>query len=535
MKSPGEILLISCYELGRQPLGLAFPLGALREAGYRPAAIDLAVEPLDEECVRRARFVGISVPMHTATRIGAAAARRVRDINPRAHLCFYGLYATLNTASLAGLADAILGPDSASALVELVRRIEDEGEPVAAGPPASSVASHRPGRVLPAGPLDSPLRSLDRSAPASDFTGPDTAGSAGIQRGAIPRPSRDGLPPLARYARLERDGTAFLAGSVEATRGCLHLCRHCPIPPVYEGRFFVVPKKIVLDDIAFLVDAGARHITFADADFLNGPGHVMPIVRAMHERFQNLTFDVTAKIEHLLKHRRLLPELANLGCLFIVSAVESVSDEVLFRLRKGHTRADVDKALAVCAEAGISLRPSLLPFTPWSDLEDLSDLLEFVETRDLIETVDPVYWSIRLLLPPGSLLLDDDIVSSVLGPLDPEGFSYRWSHPDPRVDALQRQIARLVEAAEGRGDDPAATFERVRRMLHWTHAGEGATAERALAEPASADGVIKEPRFPAGAGVPAGSIAGANAVAGPNGEYLPFRLRSPRLTESWFC
>ncbi len=85
-------------------------------------------------------------------------------------------------------------------------------------------------------------------------------------------------------------GEERIAGHVEATRGCLHMCRHCPIPSVYEGRFFVVQADVVLEDIRRQVAAGARHITFGDADFLNGPGHVMEIVRRMHAEHPALTF-----------------------------------------------------------------------------------------------------------------------------------------------------------------------------------------------------------------------------------------------------
>src|SRR6185295_4904284 len=120
-----------------------------------------------------------------------------------------------------------------------------------------------------------------------------------------------------------------LAGYAEASRGCLHRCRHCPIPPVYDGRFFVVPRDVVLADIRSQVEAGARHVTFGDPDFLNGPAHSLAILREMRREFPFVSHDFTAKIEHLLKHRDLLPEMASLGCSFIVSAVESLSDRVL--------------------------------------------------------------------------------------------------------------------------------------------------------------------------------------------------------------
>src|SRR5207247_1136898 len=100
-------------------------------------------------------------------------------------------------------------------------------------------------------------------------------------------PKRDGLPALDRYATLvgPREGESRLVGYVEASRGCLHTCKHCPITPVYEGRFFIVPKEIVVADAAQQIDRGARHLTFGDPDFLNGVGHSLAIVRELHARF----------------------------------------------------------------------------------------------------------------------------------------------------------------------------------------------------------------------------------------------------------
>src|SRR5215468_6716726 len=136
-------------------------------------------------------------------------------------------------------------------------------------------------------------------------------------------PDRSSLPPLSKYATLQMpNGERRMVGYTEASRGCRHLCRHCPVVPIYQGQFRVVQPEIVLADIGAQVMAGARHITFGDPDFFNGPTHAMRIVRALHAAHPLLTYDVTIKIEHLLKHRELVPALAATGCAFVTSAVE---------------------------------------------------------------------------------------------------------------------------------------------------------------------------------------------------------------------
>ena len=98
-------------------------------------------------------------------------------------------------------------------------------------------------------------------------------------------PLRSGLPPLEEYAHLRINGTRKRAGYTEASRGCKHLCRHCPVVPVYQGAFRVVQPEVVLEDIRRQVAAGAEHITFGDPDFFNGPTHAMRIVEALHREF----------------------------------------------------------------------------------------------------------------------------------------------------------------------------------------------------------------------------------------------------------
>jgi radical SAM superfamily enzyme YgiQ (UPF0313 family) len=464
-RAPGAILLVSTYELGHQPSGIAFPQAFLERAGFRPSALDLAVEPLDEARVRAARLVLFSVPMHTALRLGLRAAERVRALNPTAAIGFHGLYALMHAPLLRSAgAVAMLGGECEDDLVELARALE-RGEPTSTG-----ASGEDPTRFRREGSAGASLAKLD-----------------------FPVPGRAGLPPPHRYARLVEDGRERLAGHAETTRGCKHLCRHCPIPAVYGGRFFAIPIEVVVEDVARQVAAGVTHVTFGDPDFLNGPGHALRAASALHARFPELTFDFTAKIEHLVRHARLLPALREAGALFVVSAVESLSDAVLAKLDKGHVRADVFRAFEACAAAGLSLRPSLVPFTPWSTLDDYLDLLDTFGREGWFASLDPVQLSIRLLVPPGSLLLDDPDLAG--GGLDETALTYRWRHRDPRMDALQQKVARTVEDAAAHGDSTATALDRVCRL--------------ALAA----------------AGRPHEHVA----LAADTGK------RAPRLTESWFC
>lgn len=468
MRSPGAVLLISCYELGHQPMGVAMPLGFLERAGFSPAAIDVSVEPLDEEKVSRARFVGIAVPMHTALRLGVYVVKRIRKINPGATICLYGLYAGLNADYLLkNGADFCIAGEYESPLRALVEM------------------ANKDGFSLSAEELSLPDGVIGHRVKARPF----------LKRLSFSPPSRAPLPVLNSYARLAHRGEHRLVGYVEGSRGCKYFCTHCPIPPVYDGRFFVVPQEIVLEDIRRQVQAGAAHITFGDPDFLNGPTHSLRLMRAMHTEFPSLTFDFTTKVEHIIKHREMFPEFSQFGCLFTVSAVESLSDHVLQILEKNHTRGDIEEAIETVRTADISLRPTWVAFTPWTSLSDYLEVFEFVSKNDLIDHVDPVQYAVRLLIPPGSHLLNRDAMKPHLGSLDQSAFSYHWSHPDPRMDELHKSASSLVERDSQAGVDPCETFFRVWEL--------------------------------------AASLQGGTP---PERRVFPEdRARAPRLTEPWFC
>ncbi len=440
-----KAVLISTYEMGRQPFGLASPAAWLRRAGAEVTCLDLSRQPLDEAAVRAADLVAFYVPMHTATRLAAKLIEPVRLLNPSAHLCFYGLYAPVNETYLRKLGvHTILGGEFEAGLLAWVERLRTGGPPC---PPPSV------GRQTETGHGRSPLRETATQQPEPTVS---------LARQQFAVPDRAGLPRLAHYAHVVMPGGEHrTAGYTEASRGCKHLCRHCPIVPVYHGVFRIVQPDVVLADIRQQVQAGAQHITFGDPDFFNGPLHAIEIVRTLNRNFPQLTYDVTIKVEHLLKHTHYLRTLRETGCLFVVSAVESVDDAVLRRLDKGHTRADFLRLVKLMRIEGPPLQPTFVPFTPWTTLEGYLDLLRVLAENELIEAVAPIQLAIRLLIPAGSRLLELDEVRSLVAPFDEAALVYPWKHADPRVDALCDEIQEIVRAGDKLKRSREKTFARI--------------------------------------------------------------------------
>ncbi|MFQ5912753.1 MAG: CUAEP/CCAEP-tail radical SAM (seleno)protein [Nitrospinota bacterium] len=452
-----KILLLSTYDLGRQPFGLASPAAWLRKAGAEVFCLDLFLDGLDESRVRSADLVAFHVPMHTATRLAVRALERVKSLNPRAHLCFYGLYAPVNEGYLRGLGvQTLLGGEFEKGLVGLVRKLQGDN-----------------GRVQ-----EDSVVSLERL----EFEVPD----------------RRGLPDLSRYARLNLgDGRIRTVGYTEASRGCKHLCRHCPVVPVYKGAFRIVQREVVLEDIRRQVARGARHITFGDPDFFNGVRHAVALAQSLHKEHPDLTYDVTMKVEHLLRHAAHLPTLRDTGCLFVTSAVESTDDRILEIFDKGHTREDFIRVVHLCREIGLNLNPTFVTFTPWTTLGGYRDLLSVLVELDLVEQVSPVQLAIRLLIPAGSRLLELPEVTGVIGKFDEAALSYIWLHEDPRVDQLHRDVLDIVKRGEARGDSRRLIFTQIWRAAHLADEAEEAD-------------------------VPAAPL-------------LPSQATIPFLTEPWYC
>ena len=395
-----RVLLISTYDLGRQPFGLASPAAWLRNGGADVDCVDTSRDTLTDTQISNADLIAFYLPMHTATRLAAPLIARVRHVNPSARLAAYGLYAPLNAIWLREQGvENVLGPEAEADLVRLAN---------------------------------------------SQSPTPNSQG----QRIRFIRPDRSTLPPLARYASLQMpDGSRRVVGSTDATRGCKHLCRHCPIVPVYGGTFRAIPLDVVMDDVRAQVAAGAQHISFGDPDFLNGPTHARRLIERFAGEFPHITYDATIKIEHLLRHADMLGLLRDTGCLMITSAVESVDDEVLLKLRKGHTRADFIRAVAVCRDAGVTLAPTFVPFTPWTTIDGYLDLLEQIDRLELTEAVAPIQLAIRLLVTAESKLLELPEIRDLVEPFDAQSLTFPWRHPDPRVDNLQHVVMQVVSGA----------------------------------------------------------------------------------------
>jgi radical SAM superfamily enzyme YgiQ (UPF0313 family) len=424
-----NVVLITTYELGRQSFGVASAAAWLERAGATVTIQDLAVSDFDPGPIQDAQMVGFHVPMHTATRLAEQVITGVREINEDAAICVFGLYAPINEQHLRGLgADFVLGGEVETELVSIYNRENRQTRP-----------------------------------------------TISLRRQSFITPDRSGMLALDKYAKLQvTPEVTRIVGYTEASRGCKHLCRHCPVVPVYNGTFVVVQPDVVLDDIANQVRAGAQHITFGDPDFFNGPRHALRVVTRMHAEFPDLSYDVTIKVEHLRRHANLLGDLASTGCILVTTAVESFDDDILERFDKRHTGDELETVVAALRDAGIALNPTFVTFTPWTTIEGYLAFLTTLADLGLVNNMSAVQYAIRLLIPSGSKLLELPEVSDLVGEFDDRELVHPWRHRDPAVDVLFDRVVSIVKDGQARDLSRVAIFNEV-----WAAATEAAGIEAA--------------------------------------------------------
>lgn len=409
-----RVVVASTFEGGFQPAAVASALAHLTSNGIEVEGADTWIEPLADEQLAKADLVAISVPLFDSLRGAADLAQRAHRLNPRAHVTFFGQYATVNYRRLAGpYGDSAIVGEWELPLTALSQRVLGGDRD-----PRDMPGLYRPGM-----------------ADVAPFIPPRGEGAA-VSR--LP-PARHLLPPLTRYPQPQVEtlcGESKVVGATELTRGCHHRCLYCSVFAAYHGRVILAPDDLIMADVRNMVAAGMTHLTFADAEFLNVVPPALRIVRAIHQEFPQLTMDFTARVDHILESREAVAEMAKLGVRFITSAMEFPSERVLQAVAKEVKLNELDDALGFLEGIGVRANPTFVMFNPWVTFEEILEFTDFVVARKLDRIIDPIQYETRLHLYKGSPLLDDPFIRGLK--LTENEFHYEWSHPDDRVDELFR-------------------------------------------------------------------------------------------------
>ena len=375
-----KVLLVSTYELGHQPLAVAGPAGRLRARGHDVRCLDLSVDMWDPALGSWADKVALSVPMHTAARL----AREVAPTIDGPVAC-YGLYA----AMCADVATALVSRDPET---ELLRWIE----------------------------ADPTLTSRSRPGPA----GARPAPPARTVRAASCRRARSTWSHRSRphaVARTAADTARSLSSTTDESRST----RWTRSSRTSHSRS----------------RCGARHVTYGDPDFFNGVHHALRVVRAVHERFPDLTFDCTVKVEHILAHAGRVGGARGLRLHLrrVRVRVGQRRDARAARQGPHRGRSGASGRAPQRATASRSVRHGCRS-RPWATLDDVRAILEFVADARARRQRGPGAVHDPPARPGG--LAAARATSTTSGPWDPARLTYPWTSP---LDPLQTRFAALVE------------------------------------------------------------------------------------------
>ncbi|WP_298335414.1 radical SAM protein [Ferrimicrobium sp.] len=410
-----SVLFISTYELGHQPQLAAEVAAELGEG--RLEVLDMSKVPLTVavEAISHASRVILTAPMLTGALVARDLLASLEPDQPERQLIVVGLYATVLRESL-------------------------QHPPMALWLDRATAAE---------------LATLVQSA-SGDAHAQIAAQSAKATNRRTYRVNRTPLMPLDSYRSVSIAGHDLVTGYLETSVGCRHRCLHCPVAATWNGRIAINDAEAVITDGLAQIEAGAQHLSFGDPDFLNAPKHSLKVLATLAEKAPWVTFDITTKIAEILRHRDLIPTLAASHVNFVISAVESLNDDVLSHLDKGHTGADVPVARDLLYANGIALHPTFVPFTPWTTMRDLVDIVDFIVDSDLVEVVEPIQYSIELLTPTNSLLPVND---TDFGPYDARVMGYTVRYHDERLPYLRDRLYQL--AAQAGEDSFGTTFTQI--------------------------------------------------------------------------
>ena len=414
---PVKILLVSAYGGGVQPLSIGTAASHLLRAGFQPTCLDVFVEGVDdEEPFAEAELVAISMPLFQAVEPGVELAKIVRRVTPHATVVMFGQHANIHAECLLETScDYVIRGDWEPTLVALARQLAHEADVVDL-PGLCHV-----GHLVPA-----VIHRADHLPPA---------------RHLLPELSHYTYPEFEMFRRGPHDER--LVGNVETARGCHHACTYCSVFAATGRKVNIIPPDVVLADIRQVVQAGASHIFFEDAEFLNAKHHGLRIVRDMKQEFPDLTFDITTRADHILESKDTIRELYELGCEFVTSALEFPAQRILDAVHKELTLEDIKHAIAYCHDLGLAMNPTFIMFNPWVTLEELAGFREWLCEMGLAETINPVQFETRLYLYKGSPLLQHPDIQRLQ--LTEHDFHYDWAHSDPRVDQLFAETVKPPE------------------------------------------------------------------------------------------
>ena len=473
-----QVLLISTYELGHQPFGLASATAWLRRAGFQVACVDASLDPVEDRALASAAVVGVSLSMHTATRLAMPLIRRIRRVNPGCRLCCFGLYAPLNEALLR--AEGVdVGPWAR------VRSGLGRSGAVAAGQGLRACQGRRARDSHPSPRLHPP-----RPVPA-----------------ATARP----LCPPSYRRRVPRRRLHRGVARLQAPLPSLSRSSRCT-----SGDFRLVPRTSCWRTCAQQVDAGAQHLTFGDPDFFNGRTHATSVIASSPRRSLASPTTSPSRWSTWCGTSPAPAELRGPAACSSRAPSRRSTIECSAATGKGHTRADFEAGgRRLPGRPALSLSPTFVAFTPWTSFPwRISSSRSHRSPRARASMSRPSNWRSGSSSPTGRFCSAWTTLRRAPGAVRPRALVYPWTSQKPDVDVLQDEVRRWLARGRARRARKCST----RSAVAARHAGVGRSSS-----------------FAPSANLEVCATPGHTAPARENTAPTRASATVPYLEEPWYC
>jgi radical SAM superfamily enzyme YgiQ (UPF0313 family) len=208
--------------------------------------------------------------------------------------------------------------------------------------------------------------------------------------------------------RYYREGSG---GTVQTRRGCNLTCNYCTYPLLEGHRIRPRHPQEVIHEMAELRERySVDHITFVDSVFNSPERHAIDVVEAIAKLDPPVKW--TAFFHPVFKDPGFLRAVRESGCEGLDLGVDSLSETVLARMRKGFHPREVIAFCDACRKVGLKFNLSMLFGAPGETTHSVDETLSCIERCD----PDSVTVGIGVRLYPGAPVTEELIASGDVAP-----------------------------------------------------------------------------------------------------------------------